>query len=99
MALLSTVIVPAVAVKFAVVDPAATVAVPGTVSVLELFDRVTTAPPVPATLESVTVQVELAPVARLEGVHESELTVGVVNTRLTDADCEVPFDDAVTLAV
>ena len=91
--------VPAVTVKFAVVHPAGTVTDPGTVRAVLLLESVTAAPLVPATLESVTVQVALPPGPRLLAEQESAVTVGVVNTRLTEAVFEPLFQVAVTVAV
>src|SRR5262245_28550826 len=50
-----------VMVKFAVVEPAATVTLPGTVAVVELLLSVTTAPPAGAALVRVTVPCALLP--------------------------------------
>ena len=65
-------IVPAVAVKVAVVELAATVTEEGTVRVPLLEDRDTVAPPVGATLDSVTVQVLLALEARVVGEQSTD---------------------------
>ena len=67
-------IVPAVAVKVAVVAPAATVSEAGTVSTPLLLERETAAPPVGATFDSVTVQLDVPPLKTLVGAHETELT-------------------------
>ena len=69
--------VPAVALKLAVVAAAATVTEAGTVRAELLEDRDTDEPPDGAALESVTVQADAAPAERLEGEHESAVTVGV----------------------
>jgi len=67
-------IVPAVALKVAVVDPAATVTEAGTVSADTLLDKATLAPPTGAAWVSVMVQVlgELCP--RVVGLQLSEET-------------------------
>ena len=73
-------IVPAVAVKVAVVAPAATATEAGTVSRPLLLDRVIVAPPDGAAEDRVTVHVELLPVASAVGLHPIELTtMGAVN--------------------
>jgi len=68
--------VPAVAVNVPVVCPDGTFTVPGIASSPVLLEIVTAAPPVPATLESVSVHVELIPVLRLAGVQESSVIAG-----------------------
>src|ERR1035441_3619863 len=95
VAVWSDAIVPAVAVKFAVVDPAATVTDPGTVSAAVLLDSDTVPPPV---FVSVTVQVLAPPVPSVDGVHDTALTVTAA-ARAMDAVREVPFMDAVSVAV
>jgi hypothetical protein len=93
----SVAIDPAVAVKVAVLDPAATLTVAGTVSSGLLLDS----DPVAAALnafDSVTVQVEVAAEPRLAGVHESRLTTACDTSEMV-ADCELPFSEAVTEAV
>jgi hypothetical protein len=88
-------IVPAVAVKVAVVLPDATAAEAGTVNAAALLDTVTVAPPVCVT---VTVQVALPPDPRLAGLHVSPLS----NTGATSAIvavCVLPFSVAVMVAV
>lgn len=67
--------VPAVAVKVAVVLPAATVTVAGTVNPATLLDSATVAPPDCVT---VTVQVEVPPGPRLVGLHANPLRVAAV---------------------
>ena len=69
--------VPAVAVKVAVVTPAATVTETGTVSAVLLSDNVTVLPPVGAAFDNVTVHVELPPDNTDVGAHWSEVTVMV----------------------
>ena len=59
------------AVNVAVVLADPTVTEPGVVSTAELSDNVTVAPPV---FDTVTVQVELAPEARLVGLQVSPLS-------------------------
>jgi hypothetical protein len=85
-------------VKFAELLPDATVTDAGTVRVLRLLDRSTTAPPVPAALVKVTVQVELAPVPSVDGLHERAETRGAVTSE-TEAVWELPLREAVTVAV
>jgi hypothetical protein len=81
-------IVPLVALKVAVADPAATVAVAGTVSAAALLDKATLAPPVGAAWVSVMVQVleELCP--RLAGLQLSE-DIRTVTVKLMPAVAEV----------
>ena len=95
VAVWSAVIVPAVAVKVAVVDPAATATDPGTVSAAVLLDSVTVPPPV---FDSVTVQVLVPPVPRVAGVHDTELTTTAVASEI-DAVRVLPFNAAVSVAV
>ena len=88
-------IVPAVAVNVAVVLEDPTVTEAGTVSVAELLDSVTVAPPV---FDIVTVQVEVAPEARVVGVQARLLrAAGAVSEMV--AVCVLPFRLAVTVAV
>jgi len=87
-----------VAVNVVVVDPDATLTDAGTVSNPLLLLSDTEAPPVPAALDSVTVQVEPAPEVRLVGLQESWLTTGGPVSEMT-APCELPFNDAVTVAL
>ena len=68
--------VPAVAVKVAVVAAAATVTDAGTVRVELVLVRVTEAPPVGAAWVRVTVQVELPELFKAVGTQDKELTVG-----------------------
>jgi hypothetical protein len=67
---------PAVAVKVAVVAPAATVTEAGVVKAALLSESVTTEPPAGAARDKVTVQVELEPEATLAGEHCSFEIVG-----------------------
>ena len=89
---------PAVAVKLADVELAATVTEAGTDKAVVLLDKATEAPPEPAACDSVTVQVVDPPELRLVALHVSWLTV-VGATREIDAVCELPLKDAVTTAV
>jgi hypothetical protein len=88
-------IVPAVAVKVAMVLPDPTTTEAGTVNATALLDSVTVAPPV---FDTVTVQVALPPDPRLAGLHVSPLS----NTGATSvivAVCVLPFSVAVMVAV
>src|ERR1035441_2009940 len=95
VAVWSEAIVPAVAVKAAVVDPAATATDPGTVSAAVLLDSATVPPPV---FVSVTVQLLVPPVPSVAGVHDTELTVTAV-AREIDVVRVLPFNVAVSVAV
>jgi hypothetical protein len=64
-----------VAVNVALVDPLFTVVDAGTVNAAALLDSATTAPPAPAALDRVTVQLDAPPEPRLVGVHDTRLTV------------------------
>ena len=88
----------AVAVKTAIPEPAATVTEAGTVSAAALLERETAAPPVAAAFDNVTVQVEVAPEARLVGAQDNELT-STGATSATEAVWELPASVAVTTAV
>jgi hypothetical protein len=89
------VIVPAVAVKVAVVllDPIVTDA--GTVNAAAVLDSVTVAPPVCVT---VTVQVALPPDPKLAGLHVTPLSSTAVTSEIV-AVCMLPFTVAVMVAV
>jgi hypothetical protein len=87
--------VPAVAVKVAVLLADATVTEAGTVSAPRLLESATVAPPV---CETVTVQVELVPEPRLEGVQLSPVRV-ICDANASVAVWVVPFRVAVTVAV
>jgi hypothetical protein len=87
-----------VAAKFAELLPAVTVTEGGTASVAALLDSVTTAPPGPAALDRVTVQVALPPWLTPVGAQESRMTPGGI-TREIVAGCEVPLSVAVMVAV
>lgn len=92
--------VPAVAVKVAEVADAATFAEAGTVSIELLSETATDAPPEGAGPESFTVQVLLAPDAKVVGVQVSDETVtAAAAVRLNEAVFEPPFKAAVTTAV
>src|ERR1035441_1903427 len=95
VAVWSDAIVPAVAVKFAVVDAAATVTDPGAVSAAVLLDSDTVPPPV---FDSVTVQLLVPPLLSVDGVHDTALTVTAA-PRAIDVVCVRPFKDAVSVAV
>ena len=79
----------------AVVLPAPTVTDAGVVNSAELSDSVTVAPP---DLETVTVQVELAPEPRVLGLHVRPLTVTGAMSEIV-AVWALPFSVAVTVAV
>ena len=95
VAVWSAAIVPAVAVKVAVVDPAGTVTDPGTVSAAALLDRATVPPPV---FDRVTVQVLVRLLVSEFGVHERALTATAVASE-TEAVRVLPFNVAVRVAV
>ena len=88
-------IVPAVAVKVAVVFPAPTVTEAGTVNAAALLDNVTVAPPVCVT---VAVHVELPPDTRLVGLHVTALSSTGATSEIV-AVCVLPFRVAVMVAV
>jgi hypothetical protein len=74
-----------VTANVAVVAPAATVTLAGTVADALLLERVTTAPPVGAAALSVTVPVELAPPTRLVGARATDVTVNAGGFMLSEA--------------
>jgi hypothetical protein len=74
MAVWSTPMEPAVAVKRAVAEPEATVTAAGTVSAARLLESNTLAPQGPPAFDKVTVQVEVAPDQRLLGKHDTAAT-------------------------
>jgi hypothetical protein len=88
-------IVPAVAVKVAVVLPDPTVTEAGTVSAAALLNSVTVAPPV---FDTVTVQVALPPDARLAGLHVTPLSSTGATSEIV-AVSVLPFSIAVMVAV
>ena len=98
MAVLSAVMVEAVAEKVAEVAPAATVTEAGTVSAALLSERETTAPPVGAALLRVTVQVAEALEVSEAGLQE-RLEGTVLVTRPMEKVTEEPESDAVMTAV
>lgn len=67
---------PAVAANDADVAPEATVTDVGTFKSPVLLERETSAPPDGAAFDSATVQVAVALLLRLDGLHETELTTG-----------------------
>lgn len=67
-----------VTVKFALVAPAATVALAGTLAAVELSESVTAAPPAGAAALNVTVPVEALPPTTLVGLRETADSVGPV---------------------
>jgi hypothetical protein len=71
-------------VKLALVCPAATVTLAGTIAAALLLDNVTTVPPVGAAAVSVTVPVELAPPLTVLGLSATEEGTGVT-------DCPLPL--------
>ena len=75
-------------VKVAVVAPAATVTVAGTVALVVLDERLTAVPPVPAGPLRVTVPVELLPPETVVGVSETLESAAGVTVRV--AVCDVP---------
>jgi hypothetical protein len=98
VAVWSAVTVPAAAAKLAVLTPALTVTLDGTVTAPLLLDRLTAAPPEGATFDKVTVQFDVAPLATAEGLQLSEVTcTGALTVR--EVVCEVPLYVAVSVAV
>jgi hypothetical protein len=89
---------PAVAVKVVVANPARTVADLRTGSSGLLLARATVVPPAGAALLRLTVQVALAPEIKLVGVQDNEdNTTGA--TKLIVAVCDAPFRVAVSVAL
>jgi len=86
---------PAVAVKLAVVAPAATDTEAGTVTAALLLDTATDTPELAD--DKVTVQADVPPETTDTGAHCSDVTVGAVT--VTEALVELPFNDAVSVAV
>ena len=91
-------IVPGVAGNFSVVRPDVTGTLAGTVSAPALLDSPTDVPPVPAALDRVAVQVEVAPVPRLVGLHVSPLTTVAAASEMFVV-LVLLFSVAVTVAV
>jgi len=90
--------VPAVAVNVAVAAPEATVTDAGTVRSPLLLLMLTSAPPLGAPCESVTVQLEALLLLRLAGEQETETRVAEMLSD-TLAVCDTPLYVAVTVAV
>ena len=86
------------AVNWALLEPAATVTYPGSVTLELLSDSVTASPPLGAALLRVTVQVDAPGAFTLAGVQDKPLSV-VASLRITDALLLCPFQLAVTVAV
>jgi hypothetical protein len=72
-----------VAVKFAVVAPAATVTDAGTVNAVLLSDKFTELPPVGAAFDKVTVHAAVPPEVTVVGEHCNPETLGVEETNVT----------------
>ena len=89
------VIVPAVAVNVLVVAPAATVTEAGTERSPLLLDSEIVAPPAGAAADKVTVQVDVALLARLVSVQPSDVSAGG-GVRVKFACCELALYVAVT---
>jgi hypothetical protein len=87
-----------VAVNWALLDPAGTVTLPGSVTLALLSDSVTANPPVGAVSFSVTVQVDVPGALTLAGVQDRPLST-VAAFRLTEAVAVWPLQLAVTVAV
>jgi hypothetical protein len=85
-------------VKLALVAPAETRTVAGTVTTPELLDSAMVAPPVPAALDKFNEQVMVDPGFRLLAGQESELTTVRVVSAM-DAVAELPPYPAVSVAV
>ena len=90
--------VPAVAGKVALTVPVAIVTVAGMVNAWEVLESNMDALP-DATLDSVTVQVAVAPGARVVGAHDSVPKAGDVDSTFREAVLEPPFSAAVIVAV
>ena len=75
---------PAVALKFALVEPEGTVTDAGTLSDGRLLESEMVTPPAPAAFDSVAVQVEIAPDGRLLGTHDTELSAALVTLQVPD---------------
>jgi hypothetical protein len=90
--------VPAVAVKFAVVAPAATVTDAATGSAALFEESATEAPPVNAARDRVTVQVEVPPNVTELGEQDKPETAGAGGVTVTEA-VALPFSVAVKVTV
>jgi hypothetical protein len=90
--------VPAVAVKVALEEPDATVTEAGTARAATLLESDNAAPPGPAAVDNVAVQVEVVPAARLVGAQDSELKTAGANSE-SEAVWETPPKVAVTTPV
>jgi hypothetical protein len=76
-------------VKLAVVTPALTVTLDGTVTAPLLLVKLTAAPPEGATFVKVIVQLDVAPLATADGLQLKELScTGALTVKA--ADCEDP---------
>jgi hypothetical protein len=91
--------VPPLAEKLAVVDPAAMVTDAGTVSAGLLAETATIDPPEGANPESVTVQVDVAPEARVPGEHCNADTVTGAGIIVSAAVLETPFSEDVIVTL
>ena len=87
-----------VAENWALLDPAGTVTLPGTVTLELLSDSATANPPLGAALLRATVQVEAPGAFTLAGVQDKPLSV-IAAFRFTNALLLCPFQLAVTVAV
>ena len=87
-----------VAVNWALLDPAATVTLPGSVTLALLSDSATVKPPLGAVSFSVTVQVDVPGALTLAGVQDRPLRT-VAAFKLTEAVAVWPLQLAVTVAV
>ena len=90
---------PAVAVKLAVVEPAATVTKAGTVSAELLSETATSEPPEGAAPERVTVQVDIAPEKTVLGEHCNADTVTTGGAIVKEVAFQPPFRAAVTVTL
>jgi len=98
VAAVSLATVPAVAVKAAETAPAGTVTVGGTLSAGALLDSRIAAPGEPAALESVNVQVDVAPDGTLSGMQDNEFSTAD-DTRVRDAVWTLPLKVAAITAL
>jgi hypothetical protein len=90
--------VPAVALKVALEELGPIVTEAGTVRAATLLESDTAAPPGPAAVDNVAVQVEVAPTARLVGAQDNELKTAGANSEI-ETVWEAPLSVAVTTAV